>query len=451
MVPTADDAAARVHPRRTSSSQILGGEVRRTVLPSGLRVVSENMAGSRTFSVGFYVNVGSRHETDALHGASHFLEHVLFKGTARRSAEDISAAIESVGGDLNAYTTKEYTCFYARVLDVDAELAVEVLTDMLTSSRVLSREVDAERAVILDEIAMHADDPGETVQELVTAAIFGDSGLGRPVIGSVDSISALTRAQIVRHWRRHYRPSSVVVSAAGNVDHDRLVERLRAFDELEVGPEPVRPAPTRVVGHGEVVTVSRPLEQCTVALALPSPGVFDDRRYPLGLLSMILGGGMSSRLFVEIRERRGLSYGIDADETAYSDAGLWSVDWQCAPDKLEEILTLVRAILSDVAEHGVTDAELRRAQGQMRGQTILSFEGPNSRMGRLGVNTLTQDERSLNELLDRFDAVTGAQVQAEARALFSQPPVLAVVGPRVSRRRLETLLDHWVTSEGEAG
>ena len=445
-----DDATARVHPRRSPGSPILGGEVRRSVLPSGLRVVTEHIPGSRTFSVGCYIDVGSRHETDAVHGASHFLEHVLFKGTARRSAEEISAAIEGVGGDINAYTTKEYTCFYARVLDTDADLAVDVLTDMLTSSRVLTRDVEAERAVIMDEIAMHADDPAETVQELVTALIFGERGLGRPVIGSVRSISSLTRAQIVRHWRRHYRASSIVVSAAGHVDHDRLVDQLGVFDQLPEVADPTRSTPTRILDEGAVVTQIRPFEQCTAALALPSPGVFDDRRYPLALLSMILGGGMSSRLFVEIRERRGLSYGIDADEVAYSDAGVWSVDWQCAPDKLAEILTLVRSILADVAEHGVNDSELARAKGQMRGQTILSLEGPSSRMSRLGVNTLTRDERSVGDLLDRFDAVTADELQREAAALFAHRPVLAVVGPRVARRTLEGLLDDWVTAESEA-
>ncbi|MET1004421.1 MAG: pitrilysin family protein [Propionibacteriaceae bacterium] len=406
-------------------------------------MLTEHMPASRTFSVGFYVNVGSRHETAALHGASHFLEHVLFKGTARRSAEEISSAIESVGGDINAYTTKEYTCFYARVLDADADLAVDVLTDMLTASKVLTREVDAERAVILDEIAMHADDPGETVQELITARLFGDVGLGRPVIGSVDSITALTRDQIVRHWRKHYRASSIVVAAAGNVDHDRLVAQLEAFDGLPAGPEPRPTVPTSVNPDGAVLTVVRPLEQCSVALALPSPGHFDDRRYPLGLLSVILGGGMSSRLFLEIRERRGLAYGIDADEIAYSDAGLWSVDWQCAPDKLVPILELVRAILTDVARNGVTAVELARAKGQMRGQTVLSFEGPSSRMGRLGVNALTHDERSLTELLARYDSVTSEELQREAAALFDHPPVLGVVGPRVPRRPLDKVLKDW--------
>lgn len=417
------------------------------------------MPASRTFSIGFYVGVGSRDESDAAHGASHFLEHVLFKGTARRSAEEISSAIESVGGDINAYTTKEYTCFYARVLGADADLAVDVLSDMLTASRVLDQDVDAERAVILDEIAMHGDDPAETAQEKVAGQLFGPRGLGRSVLGSVESITALTRKQIIGHWRQHYRPGSIVVAAAGNVDHDRLVAQLGAFTEppgpatpericAPAVPAPTAPAHAEASPSGAVLTAAIPLEQCTAVLALPSPGVFDERRYPLGLLSIILGGGMSSRLFVEVRERRGLSYGIDADETAYSDAGQFSVEWQCAPDKLEEILRLVRTILTDVAKDGVTDDELARAKGQIRGQTILSYEGPSSRMGRLGASELIRDDRSLTELLEHYDAVTALGVRQEARKLFCVAPVLGVVGPRRPHRPLKILLADWVPANG---
>ena len=204
----------------------LDGAVRRTVLPNGLQIVTEDIRSTGTYSLGVFVSVGSRHETPSLHGASHFLEHLLFKGTATRTAEQISAAIESVGGELNAYTAKEHTCFYARVLQSDAELALDVLSDMIIQSLITPDDVDAERAVILDEISMHADDPAELAVAAVTAEIFGKSGLGRTVIGSAASVAGLTRRQILQHWRRHYRPGRLVVAAAGKVDHDRLVERL---------------------------------------------------------------------------------------------------------------------------------------------------------------------------------------------------------------------------------
>jgi predicted Zn-dependent peptidase len=416
------------------------------VLPGGLRVVTEHMPASRTFSVGFFVGVGSRHESDALHGASHFLEHVLFKGTRRRAAEEIAAEIESVGGDLNAYTAKEHTCFHARVLGADADRSIDVLADMLTGSRVRSADVDAERAVILDEIAMHADDPGETVQELVTERLLGGAGLGRTVIGSARSITAMSRAQIVRHWHRHYQHGSLVVAAAGAVDHDRLLEQLAPLSSTAPPSSPRAATPAAVSQASGLVTSVRPLEQCSVALALPAPGTFDERRYPLGLLSTVLGGGMASRLFVEVRERRGLTYSIDAGEVGFTDAGLFSVDWQCGADNLVEITSLVRAACRDLAEHGVSEPELTRAKGQMRGQTVLSYESPASRMNRLGRHTLIEDSRTLEEVLDSFDAVTGEEIQAEAARVFARVPVLGVVGPKLPARAttaLRRLLSSW--------
>jgi predicted Zn-dependent peptidase len=421
----------------------LDGAVRRTVLPGGLQVVTEDIRSTNTYSLGLFASVGSRYEPPRLHGASHFLEHLLFKGTSTRTAEQISAAIESVGGELNAYTAKEHTCFYARVLHSDAEVALDVLTDMISNSLITAEDVDAERAVILDEISMHADDPTELAAEAAAAAIFGKSGLGRPVIGSRGSVTTLSRPQIMQHWRRHYRPGSVVVAAAGKVDHDRLVERLAGMDAQSAGPEPTLPSPTLINGTGGLNMHRLPLEQCSAVLAFPSAGVFDARRYPLGLLSLVAGGGMASRLFVEVRERRGLTYTIDAGETAYSDAGLWSVEWQCAPGKLTAILKLVRATLAEVAEHGITEEELSRAKGQMRGQTALSYDGTGSRMSRLGVNAVLGDERTLSELLRRFDQVTAEDVRAEAANLFSHPPTLAIAGARVPARGIESLLSRW--------
>lgn len=419
------------------------------MLPSGLRVVTERMPGSHTFNLGFFAAVGSRWETDRLHGASHFLEHVLFKGTRRRTPEQISAEIESVGGELNAYTAKEHTCFYARVLGQDADLAIDVLADMITSSTLRSAEIESERAVILDEIAMHADDPGEVAHELIAGELLGGSGLGKPVIGSPDSIRALRRDQIMGYWKRRYRPERLVVSATGRVDHDRLVARLSEYEPLTVSREPSHPRSlslskgkpgSPLVDGPQVITKARRFEQSTVVLARPGPGLFDADRFPIGLLSIIAGGGMASRLFVEVRERRGLTYGIEAGETGYSDAGLWSVDWQCAPDRVPEILTLVRQCLADIAEHGVTEGELARAKGQMRGQTVLSFEGPQSRMSRIGVAELLGDPRSVSELLADYDAVTGEDIRAAAADLLGRRQVLAVVGPTPGLRALRRAL-----------
>lgn len=399
--------------------------------------------------MGFFVGVGSRHESARLHGASHFLEHVLFKGTPRRTAEEISQSVESVGGELNAYTAKEHTCFHARVLAGDAALVVDVLADMITDSLLLGRDIDAERAVIMDEIAMHHDDPGGVGADLVTRAIFGDRGLGRPVIGSARSITGLRRSQVEAHWRRHYRPGEIVVAAAGAVDHDRLVDQLAGYGALAedrtrrgarraptAAPSPARPG-------ARVVTATRDSAQVSATLAAGCPGTFDDRRYALGLLSLVLGGGMSSRLFVEVREHRGLTYSIEAGETVYSDAGLFSIDWQCAPERLTDILGVVRSVTGELADAAIGDRELARAKAQMRGQTILAYESPNARMSRLGGSTVGGDSRTLEEHLERYDAVTADQVQEMAQHLFDGGPVLGVVGPRVPQRELELLLERW--------
>lgn len=421
----------------------LGGSVRRTELACGLRVVSEDVPGSHTFSIGFFVGVGSRHEAPQLHGASHFLEHVLFKGTRRRAAEEISAAIEQVGGDLNAYTAKEHTCFYARVLAEDAELAEDVLIDMLTESLVRSDDLESEREVILDEIAMHADEPGEVAADMVAERLFDTHPLGRTVIGSPASIGALTRAQVVGFWRRHYRPSGLVVAAAGRVDHDALVARLSRLDD---GPATRRSVRTTVPAGGLTPGVSlrrRPTEQCTVSMAFPGFGLFDPRRFALGVLGTTLGGGMSSRLFVSVRERRGLAYTIDAGETSYSDAGVFSVDWQCAPDRVAQIAALVQQEVADVVEHGLHPDELVRAKGQLRGQTVLAYESPATRMSRLGSSELAGDTRTVSDLLAGYDAVTPEDVLAVAREVLTHPPFLAVVGPSPDRGRLQTLVRRW--------
>ncbi|ANH39039.1 Protease 3 precursor [Nocardioides dokdonensis FR1436] len=411
--------------------------LRRTVLPSGLRVVTEHMPHVRSASVGVWVGVGSVDEDETLHGCSHFLEHLLFKGTSSRSALDISIALDTVGGEFNAFTAKEYTCFHARVLDEDLALAVDVLGDMITDSRLEPGDVEAEREVILDEIAMHDDDPDDVVHQLFAEQAYGaSSDLGRSIAGTEASIRALSRAQVHDFYRRHYRPATMVVSAAGNIDHDevvRLVEKAfgrGGFLEVEEAPVPVtgtgQPVPVRA-GHA---STTRPFEQVNVVLGMEGLNRDDPRRFALGVLNTALGGGTSSRLFQEVREIRGLAYSVYSFAGHHADSGLVGVGVGCLPDRLDAVLEVVRDELAKVAADGITAEELTRGQGQLRGGLVLGLEDSGSRMARVGKAELVHTEvLSIDEVLRRIDAVTLEQVREVAAEVFARPEILAVVGP----------------------
>jgi len=410
--------------------------VRRTVLPSGLRVVTEQMAGSRSASIGVWVNVGSRDETPALHGCSHFLEHLLFKGTPERSAMEISVALDAVGGEFNAFTAKEYTVFHARVLDEDLATAVDVLGDMVTASTITPADVEAERDVILDEIAMHDDDPDDVVHNLFAHQAWGDSPLGRPIAGTEASITAMTRTQIHRFYRRHYRPDNMVVAVAGNVDHAAVVRQVtKAFgrnDFLSGDAAPTPPVQTeraRKVQPGEARTV-RPLEQVNLVLGVKGLTRTDPRRYALGVLNTALGGGTSSRMFQEVREHRGLAYSVYSFATHHADAGVVGVSVGCLPGKYDAVLETVRTELAKVAAEGITEEELERGKGQLKGGLVLGLEDSGSRMSRIGKAELVYDELlTIDEVVGRIEAVTLDDVSELARDLFTQPELLAVVGP----------------------
>nr|WP_308212272.1 pitrilysin family protein [Nocardioides astragali] len=410
--------------------------VRRTVLPSGLRVVTEHMAGSRSASIGVWVNVGSRDETPSLHGCSHFLEHLLFKGTPERSAMEISVALDAVGGEFNAFTSKEYTVFHARVLDEDLATAVDVLGDMVTASTITEPDVEAERDVILDEIAMHDDDPDDVVHNLFAHQAWGDSPLGRPIAGTEASITAMTRAQIHRFYRRHYRPDNMVVAVAGNVDHTTVVRQAKlAFGRggfLEGQALPTSPDQSeraRKVQAGEARTV-RPQEQVNLVLGVKGLTRTDPRRYALGVLNTALGGGTSSRMFQEVRENRGLAYSVYSFATHHADAGVVGVSVGCLPGKYDAVLETVRGELAKVAADGITAEELERGKGQLKGGLVLGLEDSGSRMSRIGKAELVYDELlTIDEVVRRIEAVTLDDVSVLARELFTQPEILAVVGP----------------------
>ncbi|WP_069461855.1 M16 family metallopeptidase [Actinacidiphila rubida] len=413
------------------------GTVRRSVLPGGLRVVTETLPTVRSATFGIWAGVGSRDETPALNGATHYLEHLLFKGTQRRSALDISSAIDAVGGEMNAFTAKEYTCYYARVLDTDLPLAIDVVSDMLTGSLIRQEDLDAERGVVLEEIAMTEDDPGDQVHDLFTTALLGDSPLGRPVLGTVETINALTRDQVARFYRKHYDPTRLVVAAAGNIDHATVVRQVRraferagALGDAEAEPQAPRGGLRTLRAAGNVEILDRRTEQAHVVLGMPGLARNDDRRWALSVLNAALGGGMSSRLFQEVREKRGLAYSVYSYTSAYADCGMFGVYAGCQPRRVPEVLKICRDELQQVAEHGLDDEELRRAIGQLSGSTVLGLEDTGALMNRIGKSELCWGEQlSVDDLLARIAAVTPDEVRAVARDVLGQRPSLAVIGP----------------------
>ena len=409
--------------------------MRRTVLPSGLRVLTEHVPGVRSAAIGVWVGVGSRDEEPAQAGSSHYLEHLLFKGTPTRSALEISAALEAVGGELNAFTSREHTCYYARVLDRDLPLAVDVVSDMVTASLLRPDDVEAERGVILEEIAMHEDDPADLVHDVFSIAAVGDGPLGRPVLGTAASIAELKQVDIAEYYRSRYVPGAMVVAVSGALDHDEaLLSVTKAWDAAsghqEASPLPMR-AGARKPHPGHGVRVSRRTsEQAHLILGTAGVSRHDPRRYALGLLSSALGEGMSSRLFQEIREKRGLAYSVYSFSSHYADTGLFGIYAGVAPKRVSEVLALCRVQLEAVASDGITPEELERAKGQARGSLALGMEDTGARMSRLGKSELAQGEvASVDETLERIDAVTLADVSDIAAEVFRQPLSLGAVGP----------------------
>lgn len=412
-----------------------GGIVRRTTLPGGLRVITEHVPGVRSAAFGIWVNVGSRDETPAQMGSAHYLEHLLFKGTSARSAMEISSSIEAVGGDLNAFTTKEYTCYYARVLDDDTDLAIDTVCDVVLHGRLDAHDIEGERGVILEEIAMNDDDPGDTVHDLYMRTHYGDGPLGRPILGTEESLEALTAQGIRSFYRRHYVPSRMVVAAAGAVDHDEVVERVReAFRGVDAPAEPVtRPSTRRAPaspGRGQRAISPRPSEQAHLVLGLGGIRRTDDRRYALGVLNAALGGGMSSRLFQSIREERALAYSVYSFVSSFADTGYTGVYVGCLPDKVSEVLEVTHDVIADVAERGLSDDEVRRGRGQLRGSVVLGQEDAGSRMSRIAKGELLYGEiPSIDDIIARIDAVTADDIAGLARELLTEPVTYAAIGP----------------------
>ena len=412
-----------------------GAVVRRSVLPSGVRVLTEQVPGAMSASVGFWVPVGSRDERDDALGATHFLEHLLFKGTRTRSAFDIAVAFDEVGGEHNALTAKEHTCYYAKVRDRDLGMAVDVLADMVTSSLLDPDEFERERDVILEELAMADDDPGDVAGERLSELVHGlVAPLGRPIGGTPESIRAVSRDRVAEHYREHYDAGDLVVTVAGAVDHDTVVEQLHeALSRYgwalgDAKPKGRRDGALQPYTGGGLTAVRRPLEQVSLIVGTPGLTATDPRRSTMAVLNAVLGAGMSSRLFQEIREKRGLAYSVYSFASGYADAGLMGMAAACAPRKTLEVAGLMIDELERLAD-GASEEELERAKGQLAGGSALALEESDTRMARLGRAELTLGEfLDIDATLERIERVTDADVRQLAAELSGGPRSIAAVG-----------------------
>ncbi len=427
--------------RRGRSSDGAPAAVSRTVLPGGLRVVTEHVPSVRSASVGVWVDVGSRDEGRTVAGAAHFLEHLLFKATPTRTSVEIAQAVDAVGGELNAFTSREHTCYYAHVLDEDLDMAVDLVADVVLNGVCAPDDVELERDVVLEEIAMRDDDPEDTLGDVFLTSMFGDHPVGRPVIGSVESVTSMTRNQLRSFHVRRYTPERMVVAVAGNVEHKHVVGLVREYfgHRLVAGrtPRPPRKGAGRPAGRPVLELVHHEGEQTHLSLGVRVPGRHWEHRWALAVLNTALGGGLSSRLFQEIRETRGLAYSVYSAIDTFADSGALSVYAACLPERFGEVARLTTEVLGTVARDGITESECRIAKGSIRGGMILGLEDSASRMNRLGRGELNYGQyRSIADTLALIDSVSLEEVNAVARRVLSGDYGGAVLGPHRSRRSL---------------
>jgi predicted Zn-dependent peptidase len=402
----------------------------RTTLGNGITVLSEPMDTVRSVALGIWIAVGSRDEPPADAGMSHFLEHMMFKGTPTRSAVDISSAFDRMGGELNAFTSKEYTCYYARVLDENVPKALEILGDMVAHSLIAEEHTRQEREVVLEEIARAEDTPDDHIHDIFAEALWPDHPLGRPVLGLRDTVGAFDPTATRAYMDGRYASGNVVVAAAGNIEHGALAELSgRCLADVQPGTGLDRhEASAPVAARLDVVT--KETEQAHICYGTTAFNSRSDDRFVLSVLDSVLGGGMASRLFQEIREKRGLAYAVFSYHGLYLDNGQMCVYAGTRPSNVEEVLTIVKQQLELMASDGITDEELDRAKQSIKGSLVLGLESTRNRMTRLGKSEITHGEiLSLDELVDRVDAVTRDDVLRVARDLFGRERVLTAVGP----------------------
>jgi predicted Zn-dependent peptidase len=410
-------------------TDLLDPGVEQTELPNGLRIVTETMPEARSVSLGAWVRVGGRDEPADLSGASHFLEHLLFKGTERRSAKQIAESIDGVGGEMNAFTAREHTAYYARLPHARAAMGLEILGDVLTAPSLRPDEVEAERQVIVEEILMNLDAPEDRAHTLLSQALFCDHPLGREVLGELATVEALGRDDIAAFFDRWYRPAAMVVTAAGRLDHHEVVAAVAdAMGDRTGGELPVRTPPPPPLASVQVVHDDT--EQAHLCLGWRSLDSDDPDRWALAVANQVLGGGMASRLFQAVREERGLAYSVYSHPTTFADSGYLTIYCGTAPKRAREALDVIDDVLAGVLADGITDQELAVAAGYLEGSMLLGLEDSGGRMSRLGRSLMQRNRITpIDEHIAKVQAVTAADVARVLQRVLEGPRVLAAVGP----------------------
>ena len=395
----------------------------------GLRVVTQAVPGALSVAAGAWVGVGNRDEPAPIAGVSHFLEHLLFKGSSTRSARDIAEGVDAAGGDLNAFTSKEYTAFHARVPAKDLDFGLDTLLDVLVDPDFTDDDVEAERRVILEELAWSADTPDDIVHSRLAESLYPGHPLGWEVLGTAESVRAMRPDDVRAFHERWYRRPNVVIAVVGDVDHDTVVDRIdEALAAMPSGDVPERHAPSEPIRTE--VTLRREIEQTHLALGWHGVSHFDDDRFALAVANQLVGGGWSSRLFQEIRERRGMSYSVFSTMGSYVDSGTLSVYGAMSPSRSEEFQAVVDEELAELAADGPGEREMEVARGGFEGATVLALEDPGSRMARLATNLLVRDDViEIDDYLRRVRAVTAADVRRVLAGVVGGPRARAVVGP----------------------
>ena len=389
---------------------------RSITLPNGAKLLTEFVPGARTAALGFFVGTGSRHERAAESGAAHFIEHMSFKGTQRRDAGALARETDAIGGQINAYTTKELTCYYARCLDSHLHRAIDLLSDMLFHSRFAQGDVELERGVILEEIGMYADDPADLVMERMSAAIYKGSSLARPILGKKSTLEKMTGQWLKEYKQSHYTPDRVVVSLAGSFEDAFVEELMERFAAMEQGHlKPSKPA----VYHPAMTLKRKATEQNHLLLTFPSISDTDPRRFPMQLLSSILGGGMSSRLFQEVRERQGLCYNVYTYGSGYQETGTFSIYAALNKETEMQALSAIRQVVEQFTQDGVTEQELNRVRELAKANVLMGLESTTARMNSMARAALRGEKvRTEEEIIAAYDAVTAEEIRTLAQETF---------------------------------